>query len=1302
MGKIAVAAITSLWVIPMSIIVNHIVPGPYMDEIFHVPQAQQYCNGNLRSWDPMITTPPGLYYLSLAHVASLFPGMLLMGATSQSFSEACSTSVLRSTNAVFAVLCGVLVFEIIRFLAPNLSDRKATLMALVMSLYPLHWFFTFLYYTDVASLTSFLAMYLACSRKRYFLSAFFGALAICIRQTNVVWMLFVACSGVLDFTLDSPRQKQNEKVDQHSRHQSIDGKEATLRSSLRKRKPDNSTLDPFDRANSISSTEDTSGLVYDVYAVMSTCWSMKWNLLVTFSPFIVVVVAFGIFIIWNGGIVLGAKEDHVVSPHFAQIMYFSLVSALFTAPLHFSVAQLRNMLQELRQNRPLSLLLTLVALIAGFASVHFFSLAHPYLLADNRHYPFYLWRKIINAHWLMKYVLVPVYVYSWFSILSLLEKSRRKIWVLVYFLATCTVLVPTPLIEFRYYTIPFYIFMLQSCVRNSGCATWLLTGTIFVCVNVFAMGMFLFRPFKWSHEDGVQRFDKILVAWIEFSLKITARKMGKNLREKVTCSPIQNNHPGFMWGLFDILKHNHWRYIKKRLPHKRPIGGRPSASAGTKNEVNNTIPPDGMPKSKVEDNTNVDSGKRPKKPSSSAVKSKDSSNSGEKPKRNHSSEDKSKNLNSEEKRRRRHSEIKKSVKALIKALVIEDKSKRKGRHHRSSTYPVQSDPKDKESLSEVRESSDKDSSDKKISISPSIGSLNPLYLMSEESSYSDSEDFKLEKTPVDHSKKKKEEAWPDPKLNEDYDTSSSPRQTKACLDALNLIHMNRNFLLKVLQDPGSPLARHFQREQSFSSKTMTRSGSFPTHDHSNVPPASPSIAVEHRAVEKLANEDSSSYTRKRGKNHQVVIKRFKDLRQKIKHVINENKSEKHRITMDAVLDKVPRKYGFSKDLRQDILSHCSATKKEGAKPRQIGRTSSLCGSVDRYLQLYEKSFQKSNSISKSEEPALSCKIVPKILGRILSLPGTKSPYALKTEDLPGHFETSSRSIEQEQDGLDDISEISEDQSESSEHEMPETTDDLSSDETEQDRETSTVDVETETKPLYESSGDYPTFDENASDESHIPRDLKVGHDPDTETCETRKQLEGITAEAIDEYLQIEAQDKGKFNYVRGILEISGFNAPESLSMWQSDYQPLDPLVYEEVATAAIAGCMIQDPECSRNYEEEEESGGNCNHLLLFDLINEVLIEIYERSYHYCPKQLSTLCRIHPMPVGYSVLKDVWVRINFYLRYKPHDEESFDEIMSRDLRRDDGWMDLQFESECVGIEVEDLIFEELLEELLGSC
>ena len=36
------------------------VPRPYMDEIFHVPQAMAYCKGDFSDWDDKITTPPGL------------------------------------------------------------------------------------------------------------------------------------------------------------------------------------------------------------------------------------------------------------------------------------------------------------------------------------------------------------------------------------------------------------------------------------------------------------------------------------------------------------------------------------------------------------------------------------------------------------------------------------------------------------------------------------------------------------------------------------------------------------------------------------------------------------------------------------------------------------------------------------------------------------------------------------------------------------------------------------------------------------------------------------------------------------------------------------------------------------------------------------------------------------------------------------------------------------------------------------------------------------------------------------------
>ncbi|XP_015761840.1 PREDICTED: dol-P-Glc:Glc(2)Man(9)GlcNAc(2)-PP-Dol alpha-1,2-glucosyltransferase-like isoform X2 [Acropora digitifera] len=39
-------------------------PKPYMDEIFHIPQAQKYCHYKFQEWDPKITTLPGMYVLS--------------------------------------------------------------------------------------------------------------------------------------------------------------------------------------------------------------------------------------------------------------------------------------------------------------------------------------------------------------------------------------------------------------------------------------------------------------------------------------------------------------------------------------------------------------------------------------------------------------------------------------------------------------------------------------------------------------------------------------------------------------------------------------------------------------------------------------------------------------------------------------------------------------------------------------------------------------------------------------------------------------------------------------------------------------------------------------------------------------------------------------------------------------------------------------------------------------------------------------------------------------------------------------
>ena len=103
-------------------------PEAYMDEIFHVPQAQAYCRGEWRHWDDKITTLPGAYVVAFAH--SRAAGFLnkaykhvpwaqpnppvsnkTLGHNMLGEREAgCSVRVLRSVNTLFA-LFSVLLLE---------------------------------------------------------------------------------------------------------------------------------------------------------------------------------------------------------------------------------------------------------------------------------------------------------------------------------------------------------------------------------------------------------------------------------------------------------------------------------------------------------------------------------------------------------------------------------------------------------------------------------------------------------------------------------------------------------------------------------------------------------------------------------------------------------------------------------------------------------------------------------------------------------------------------------------------------------------------------------------------------------------------------------------------------------------------------------------------------------------------------------------------------------------------------------------------------------------------------------------
>ncbi|GMF19880.1 unnamed protein product [Phytophthora lilii] len=183
--------------------VNHVVPEPYMDEIFHVPQAQKYCQGRFGAlrpipmgwiavlssgycgadeWDPKITTFPGLYLVSTLYAKTV---------ATLGWGDFCSTAVLRSVNVLFAVGNVVLCVLLRCHVAPQ--DPNALLHGLRTAVFPPLFFFAFLFYTDGGATFFVLLMLLLAERVDLLQlppargSFMLSAMVSCKRGVEVCW-----------------------------------------------------------------------------------------------------------------------------------------------------------------------------------------------------------------------------------------------------------------------------------------------------------------------------------------------------------------------------------------------------------------------------------------------------------------------------------------------------------------------------------------------------------------------------------------------------------------------------------------------------------------------------------------------------------------------------------------------------------------------------------------------------------------------------------------------------------------------------------------------------------------------------------------------------------------------------------------------------------------------------------------------------------------------------------------------------------------------------------------------------------
>lgn len=293
-----------------------------------------------------------------------------------------------------------------------------------------------------------------------------------------------------------------------------------------------------------------------------------FDLILALAPFLTLLSLFGGFIFWNGGVVLGDRSNHVATLHLPQMLYLwpyitffswpQLYYYLLLIPLSFfakmpAAASQQALLIFKRRSQdllPRLWLLTLFTLLAS-AIVWANTIIHPFTLADNRHYTFYVFRLLLRRSW-VRYAVMPIYVFCAHVCIQALgggqsrTASKKKgsanperrlalpdgehpattIFLLVWLATTALQLVTAPLVEPRYFILPWIFWRMHlppsaktlargsSRKGHSGDAPALemdirlyLETAWLLLVNAATGYIFINWTFTWLQEPGqLQRF----------------------------------------------------------------------------------------------------------------------------------------------------------------------------------------------------------------------------------------------------------------------------------------------------------------------------------------------------------------------------------------------------------------------------------------------------------------------------------------------------------------------------------------------------------------------------------------------------------------------------------------------------------------------------------------------------------------------------------------------------------------------------------------------------------------------------
>lgn len=108
----------------------------------------------------------------------------------------CNIYYLRFVNLCFSTVNIFLSYTILQFYNPQ-CYIKNIFSAHNIALLPPLFFFSSVYYTDVLSLTAVLAMVSLSLRGYHYFASLFGLYSVMMRQTNIVWVLYLLARLIL-------------------------------------------------------------------------------------------------------------------------------------------------------------------------------------------------------------------------------------------------------------------------------------------------------------------------------------------------------------------------------------------------------------------------------------------------------------------------------------------------------------------------------------------------------------------------------------------------------------------------------------------------------------------------------------------------------------------------------------------------------------------------------------------------------------------------------------------------------------------------------------------------------------------------------------------------------------------------------------------------------------------------------------------------------------------------------------------------------------------------------------------------